>query len=146
MSQFSAAKPVLLGEVSTCVFYACDFCPLLRAIEAILVVHGFSPFDAFHHPVSLEHKKMLPCPFYLWKISDMGKLNGYPSIHKDHSRAELTFRQAVSPYPDHSTILPQSCLPGPTAYHTTEGYWLVSKCEVHRCSLKLQGNVMDCNQ
>lgn len=66
---------MLLGEVSTCASYACDCCPLLRAIEAILVVHGFSALDAFHYPESLEHKKMLPCPSYYWKISDMGRLS-----------------------------------------------------------------------
>lgn len=76
MSQFSTAKPLLLDKVSACAFYASDCCPLLREIEAILVGHGFSPLEVFCHPVSLEYKKMLPCPFHLWELSDMGRLGG----------------------------------------------------------------------
>lgn len=61
-------------------------------------------------------------------------------------RQSWTLCQVLCPYPDHSTILPERCLPGPTAYHTTEGYRLFSKCEVHRWSLKHHRSVMDCNQ
>jgi len=73
MSHFSSAKNNTAGEVSTCTFYVC---PLLTATEVILLVHDFSLLDAFDHPVSLENKKMLPCPFYMWKNSDTGRLSG----------------------------------------------------------------------
>lgn len=67
-------------------------------------------------------------------------------VHKDRDRAELTFLQFLSPYPDNSAVLPEHSLPGLAVYHTTEGHGLFSKCEVCRWSLKNHENVRDCNQ